>query len=420
MRTPILLIRLVGLLLCGVSVLLALNQPSQQASTLLTVLLPHLSAGSLAIWSVATPIVIGITFWYCTSFREFENSLKRTSGLLVIQTLLALLIAPELQFIVSMEAGLLLSPRSGGIWVFTQAALIWLSSAVYPQLMSWVLPATDDRLHRLVAIGLFMLLAMLYNFFAFALGWLSATGRRQAQALDMTIRSLEQTNRELTAAQQAAAENARLNERLTIARELHDAVGHQLTALSVDLQVATHLSHDDAQPHVKQAYQLTRQLLAEVRDVVSAVRNPSSPDFASALRAFTCRLEEPKVHLSLESLPESFDPEFSHALLRCSQEIITNAVRHAKARNLWLETSCVGDQYELRARDDGRGDTTCVPGNGLNGIVERIRQFQGTVHFETHPRQGFQVSIKVPLERKGSGCAPPDKQGTPTLLGRGA
>jgi signal transduction histidine kinase len=197
-------------------------------------------------------------------------------------------------------------------------------------------------------------------------------------------------------------------------------VGHQLTALSVDLQVATHLSHDEAQPHVKQAYQLTRRLLGEVRDVVSAVRNASSSDFASSLRAFTCRLEEPRVHLSLQSLPDDINPEFSHALLRCSQEIITNAVRHAGARNLWLETTCVGGYYELRARDDGRGDTNCVPGNGLNGIVERIRQFQGTVHFETYPLQGFQVTIKVPLERKGRGCAPPDSEGALTTLGRSA
>ena len=414
------MIRLVGLLLCGVSVLLALNQPSQEASILLTVLLPKLTAASIAVWSIATPIIIGVTFWYCTSFREFENSLHRISGLLVIQTVLALLVAPELQFIVSVEAGLLLSPRSGGIWVFTQAALIWLSSALFPQLMNWVIPATSDRFHRLVAIGLFMLLAMLYNFFAFALGWLSATGQRQAKALDLTIKSLEQTNRELTSAQAAAAENARLNERLSIARELHDALGHQLTALSVDLQVATHLSHDEAQPHVQQAYQLTSQLLAEVRDVVSAVRTPSSPDFAGSLRAFTCRLAEPKVHLSLQSLPGSYNPEFSHALLRCSQEIITNAVRHAQARNLWLETTCVADQYELRARDDGRGDTNFVPGNGLNGIVERMRQFQGTVHFETYPLQGFQVTIKVPLERQGRGGAPPDEIRTATLLGRGA
>jgi len=400
--------------------MLALNQPAQQASLLLTMLWPNLTPSSIAVWSIATPIIIGATFWASTSFRKFENSIRRTSGLLLVQTLLALLVAPELQFIVSVEAGLLLSPRSGGIWVFTQAALIWLSSALYPQLMNWVIPATSDGFRRLVAIGLFMLLAMLYNFFAFSLGWLSATGHRQAKALDLTIKSLEETNRELTSAQFAAAENARLNERLSIARELHDAVGHQLTALSVDLQVATHLSRDEAQPHVRQAYQLTRQLLAEVRDVVSSVRTPSSPDLATSLRAFTCRLEEPKVHLLVQSLPEGIDPEFSHALLRCSQEIITNAVRHAKARNLWLEAVCVGDQYELRARDDGRGDTDCVPGNGLNGIVERIRQLHGTVHFETYPQQGFHVTIRVPLERKGRGSVPPDEKGTPTTLGRSA
>jgi signal transduction histidine kinase len=344
-------------------------------------------------------VIIGATFWYCTSFQEFEESRNRTYVLLLVQTLLALLVAPELQFIVSVEAGLLLSPRSGGVWVFAQAASIWLSSVLYPQLMNWVIPASSDRFHRLVAIALFMLLAMLYNFFAFSLGWLSATGRRQAKALDLTIKSLEQSNRELTAAQAAAAENARLNERLSIARELHDAVGHQLTALSVDLQVATHLSRDDAQPHVEQAYRLARQLLGEVRDVVSAVRAPSPPDFASSLRAFTSRLEEPRVHLSLQSVPGSFCPEFSHALLRCSQEIITNAVRHAQAQNLWLETICVGDRYELRARDDGRGGVDCVPGNGLNGIVERIQQYRGTVEFATDPRQGFRVTIQVPIER---------------------
>ena len=68
------------------------------------------------------------------------------------------------------------------------------------------------------------------------------------------------------------------------------------------------------------------------------------------------------------------DPECAHVLLRCAQEAITNAVRHAGAGRLWLDARRDGDNIVLQVRDDGRGSDQVTPGNGLRGLGERLRQ----------------------------------------------
>jgi signal transduction histidine kinase len=339
-------------------------------------------------------------FWRCTTREELDSPSKLAITLLAVQTLLAFLVAEELQFVVAVEAGLLLSTRLGAAWVAAQALAAWGISSLYPELMSWVIPASGNTRQRLIGIGIFMLIAMLYNFLAYSLGLLAGMEGRQRRALAITCERLEDANQQLRAAQQTVADAARARERLTLARDLHDAIGHQLSALSINLQIASRVSQDQARKHVLEAYQLVGVLLSDVRSLVTATRDIEPGDFRTALRAIAERVPSPAIHLDLDRLPPRMNPEIGHVLFRCSQEMITNAVRHAEAANIWIECHQVDSRYQLTAWDDGRGNDAFAIGNGLRGIKERMSECGGVCEFRNRPGAGFEVTLSVPSESR--------------------
>ncbi|RZI97827.1 MAG: histidine kinase, partial [Rubrivivax sp.] len=91
-------------------------------------------------------------------------------------------------------------------------------------------------------------------------------------------------NAELRATRALLAESARVNERTRISRELHDLLGHHLTALSLNLEVAGHITEGQAQEHVRQAHTLAKLLLTDVREAVSQLRESGAIDLGAALR----------------------------------------------------------------------------------------------------------------------------------------
>ncbi|MEO7430728.1 MAG: sensor histidine kinase [Dokdonella sp.] len=206
-------------------------------------------------------------------------------------------------------------------------------------------------------------------------------------------------NSELRATRTLLAESSRLSERMRISRELHDLVGHHLTALSLNLEVASHLVHGQAQEHVRQAQTVAKLLLSDVREVVSQLREGDSIDLTQALRNLTEGVPGLAIHLELPPRFSVDDPKRAQVLLRCAQEIITNTVRHAGARNLWLHFERnAGRQMTIHARDDGQGATQFKQGNGLAGMRERLAQFGGSVDIKTGKGQGFTLDASLPLE----------------------
>jgi signal transduction histidine kinase len=404
MGRAIQILRAVSLLLCGLSVMLALTQPTAShqgdiPKVVLDVLIPWAMSAVQAKWvGVCVPVLIAFMFWRCTSTEELDSPSSLAILLLAIQTMLAFFVAEELQFVVAVEAGLLLSTRMGAAWVAVQALAAWGICSLHPELMAWVIPVTRDQEQRLLGIGIFMLIAMLYNFLAYSLGLLAGMEGRQRRALALTCERLEDANRQLRAAQMTVAEAARTKERLMLARELHDAIGHQLSALSINLQIASRLSQDQARKHVLGAYQLIGVLLSDVRVLVSATREVEPRNFEAALRGIAERVPSPAIHLDIDPIATEMNPEIGHVLFRCSQEIITNAVRHAKASNIWIEVRRSEEHYRLTAWDDGRGNEVFALGNGLRGMRERITECGGVCDFRNRPGAGFEVTLTVPSD----------------------
>ncbi len=207
---------------------------------------------------------------------------------------------------------------------------------------------------------------------------------------------LSRRNAELLATRHLLAERTRASERLRMARDLHDGLGHHLTALSLNLEAASHLAIGDARPHVERAQSVARALLSEVRMTVSGVRE-AELDPMQAIRELVEPIEVPRVHVSgPESLAGS-DPSQAEALLRLVQEIVTNALRHAQARNLWISVLPSEQGTQVEGRDDGRGAADWQEGNGLRGMRERLTALGGSLDVRSSPGSGFLVHATIPV-----------------------
>jgi signal transduction histidine kinase len=327
-----------------------------------------------------------------TAADGWPQPLRRT--LLAVQCLAALgmawlgLSTVDAVFLVIVAAQLrgVMSLRPALAWVALQTVAYGVCLALPGRDLAQVVTITG-------AFGGFQLFA-LYTFHI-------AEGERQARE------ELARTHESLLATRQLLAESSRAAERLRIARELHDALGHHLTALTLNLEAALHAPEEDGRRHVETAQRLARDLLGEVRQVVGALRHEETEGtlagrLATALNALGAGVEEPLVHLTVQPDARAGDPEVEHALVRCAQEIFTNAVRHAGARNLWLEVARDGAGLALHARDDGRGATRVEPGNGLRGMRERVEERGGRLHLSATPDGGFAVTAWLPA---GGGAA---------------
>jgi signal transduction histidine kinase len=234
-----------------------------------------------------------------------------------------------------------------------------------------------------------------FSSFTFATSFVT---KGQAQAREEQRR----LNAELRATRALLAESSRVAERVRIARELHDLVGHHLTALTLNLEVASHLVGGVAHEKVRQAQSVAKLLLSDVREVVSQLRDDSDIDLGAALHTLVEGVPAPTVHLDL---PEQFqidDARRAHVLLRCAQETLTNTIRHARADNLWWRFAIDEQSKELvfESRNDGVGVEGFTAGNGLTGMQERIREVGGNMQVKTAPGRGFSLRVWIPMEVK--------------------
>lgn len=336
-------------------------------------------------------LAFGLVFWFLTHDLGSRNAsglrrLVQVASLLLLN-LLAIAVGwlsqsglcALLLVVVSVALPWILSLRVGVAWMILQ------NFSLLPLFASW--PNYSVSLASWQAI---MYLGISATTFVTSL-----IARQQAEAREDQRR----LNAELRATRALLAESSRLGERMRISRELHDLVGHHLTALSLNLEVASHLVSGQAHEHVRQAQSVARLLLSDVREVVSQLREHDSIDLTAALEALTEGVPGLDIHLQLPPRFTVDDPRRAQLLLRCAQEIITNAVRHANARNLWLSFERTGDsRLAIHARDDGRGVIQLKPGNGLTGMRERLSQFGGQLDIVTSRDQGFALDAWLPLE----------------------
>jgi signal transduction histidine kinase len=350
--------------------------------------------GRLTGWSVVVWVAASLAFLAAFGAMHWTAAMRGrravSVGLLVLQSASALamvsvgeegLPAGVLLVVVAGQLLALVDPWSAGVWIAAQTAALLV--------FFWRIMSPVSALTYGAAYGGFQL-------FALATAALAQRERRAREALDVA-------NTELQATRALMAEHSRVAERLRIARDLHDTLGHHLTALSLQLDVASRLTSGKAADHVTEAHALVRLLLADVRDVVGQLREGSRFDLLRAVRTLA---ELPAgslaIHLDApDEMPIAHD-EQAHALLRCVQEIVTNTMRHAQARHLWLTFQSGPDGIVVHGRDDGRGAGSPSWGHGLTGMRERFEALDGRLDVSTRVGGGFEVHGFIPHRQEAS------------------
>ncbi|WP_441250399.1 sensor histidine kinase [Kitasatospora sp. McL0602] len=219
------------------------------------------------------------------------------------------------------------------------------------------------------------------------------------------------TMKELREARAAVAHLAAAEERLRLARDLHDLLGHSLSLITLKSELAGRLMDQSqdaaARAQVADIEQVARQSLIDVREAVGGYRRPTLPvELAAARTALTA------AQVALEADPEvaegrpGLGGEEAGALAWALREAVTNIVRHGEGATLCTVTvdetwEGEGDHYAvLEVTDNGRGPGKSAPGNGLSGLEERLALVDGRLETGPGPRgRGFRLRALVPLRR---------------------
>lgn len=336
----------------------------------------------------------GAAFWVVTG-RTDGRLRRRDVALLLLQMAFGYFVSTDFLYVVAAEVGYLLAPRVALVAVSLQLVLTLVVGGLAAGTPDFEVAAGYATLPRGAAVALSLASSLAWQLFAFCVGYLAAAEVRGRRELALR-------NAELLGTQDLLAEGVRLAERLGIARELHDAAGHHLAALTIHLELARRTSEGRPAEAIEKALSAARLLLAEVRDVVSALRRDRAVDLVTALRRLADAAPEPKIAITV---PDGLDvpPRFAPVLLRCAQEGVTNALRHARAATVHviLEPATGNGGVRLVVRDDGRGAASPVPGHGLSGMRERVEGAGGRLAFETSPGQGFVLTVHLPWNPGG-------------------
>ncbi|MFB7287984.1 sensor histidine kinase [Actinacidiphila glaucinigra] len=213
------------------------------------------------------------------------------------------------------------------------------------------------------------------------------------------VRQLVRTTRELREARAAVAQLAATEERLRLARDLHDLLGHSLSLITLKSELAGRMlpgRPEDAAAQVADIERVSRQALVDVREAVSGYRRPTlAAELAGAREVLQAAGICPRLPGTVTA---PLTPEAEGALAWALREAVTNVVRHSGASCCTVTVDEDDGTVRLTVADDGRGPGTggARRGNGLTGLQERLLLAGGRL--ETAADGGFTLRAVVPAD----------------------
>jgi signal transduction histidine kinase len=238
---------------------------------------------------------------------------------------------------------------------------------------------------------------------ALELAWLIAAG-----AAGEALRQAERRADEAERTREETARHRADEERLHLARELHDSLTHQISVIKVQAEVAVHLARKRGEP-VPEALlairEAGREAARELRATLEALRDddknpPRGLDQVPELvqRARTIGLD---AKLTIEGHRNDVPAAVDRTAYRIVQESLTNIARHAAAATAWVRIDYRPDALVIRIDDDGKAtsDTAPVPGVGLLGMRERVTALGGRLRAAPRREGGFSVQAELPVDQ---------------------
>ena len=215
------------------------------------------------------------------------------------------------------------------------------------------------------------------------------------------VRQMLQTIHALKAAREEMARLAVGEERLRFARDLHDLLGHSLSAIVLKSEVASGLMATNpsaAAGAIKDIEQVARDALRDVRDAVAGYRETN---LAVELAGAREMLESAGISVRWEEDGGALPPEAETVLAWAVREGATNVLRHSKARECMVKLDRRNGSAVLEMVDDGIGelppDVDARLGNGLRGLGERVAAVGGEMMAAPVQGRGFRLAVRVPV-----------------------
>jgi signal transduction histidine kinase len=222
---------------------------------------------------------------------------------------------------------------------------------------------------------------------------------------------LAQRNRELEALREAETRSAITEERMRIAREVHDVVGHSLVAITLQARAGLRRlgrSPERAGQALGEIEALASRALEETRTAVATIRSgsdvtvlrpqPTLADLADLVESM--RGPELDVHLMVDPATHDLAPSLQSAAYRIVQESLSNAAKHARPARTDVRVTYAGGVLTVEVTDDSPNATPAAgDGSGLRGMRERAERLGGTLEAGPAPDRGWRVRARLPVER---------------------
>ncbi len=295
------------------------------------------------------------------------------------------------------------------IFNFSKALWLVIGMTVAYLLEMWLL---DINLEGMFSLGSGLLVGLVFigTISRVLSGYAEQTRRAERLAAE-----LRQANADLLAARQREAELAAAEERVRLARDIHDGLGHHLTVLNIQLQAVSKLINRDpsqAAAILETSREEARAALEEVRRSVAFMRQ--TPVDGGNLRAALAALVERfnrgagglQASLEIDSEDAEMDAATATTLYRFAQEGLTNAQKHAGgASQALIRIQFHPREVVISVSDDGQTPTP-EPGSalafGLSGLRERVEQLGGSFSAGGLEGKGFRIQAVIPLKEKSN------------------
>jgi two-component system sensor histidine kinase DesK len=211
--------------------------------------------------------------------------------------------------------------------------------------------------------------------------------------------------RELHTAREELARQAVMEERLRLARDLHDLLGHTLSMITLKSELAGRLIEKDATRAAQEIHDVERVARQALREVRTAVAGYRQPTLASEIDGAREILQAAGIACTIDQAVGILPAETNAALAWAVREGVTNVIRHSRARQCQIRISHINETAQAEVHNDGytshSGDAVHM-GSGLIGLTERFRMLGGAVQSGPAPlggTSGFRLVVRLPLQQ---------------------
>jgi signal transduction histidine kinase len=218
------------------------------------------------------------------------------------------------------------------------------------------------------------------------------------------LKVIEEKNKILEVYNQQVEKLTLLEERNRMSKELHDTVGHSLTAFIVGLDAVDRLiekNPQEARKRLADIIRFARGNLTDFRKTVhdmamNELKQPLTEILSETIDLFSHQTGV-EIALQVEDKPFHVSDVAKLTFLRCLQEALTNAMKHGEAKTIIVRLTSKPTEITLTVRDNGKGSNELKQGFGLNGMKERVEALHGTFQIESELGWGTTVTCTVPM-----------------------